>query len=81
MPIGHSKGETARKALGRLSIVLKHAVAMGLDVDLQAPEKAKVLFGKSRQATRHIPALPWNDVPGFYATLSERTICHLALRL
>lgn len=40
-PLWHIKAETARKALNRLSIVLKHAAALGLDVDLQAPDKAK----------------------------------------
>ena len=34
-PLWHAKVDTARKALNRLSIVLKHAAALGLDVDLQ----------------------------------------------
>jgi integrase len=80
-PIWHEKGETARKAITRLNAIMKHAVAMGLDVDLQATEKARVLLGQSRQKTEHIPALPWADVPAFYATLTEDTVCHLALRL
>jgi integrase len=80
-PIWHEKGETARKAMTRLKVVLKHAVAMGLTVDLQATDKARVLLGKSRQETRHIPALAWKDVPEFYATLTDGSICHLALRL
>lgn len=33
----------ARKALNRLSIVLRHAAALGLDVNLQAADKAKAL--------------------------------------
>jgi integrase len=80
-PIWHEKGETARKAIARLQVILKHAVAMGLDVDLQATDKARVLLGRSRQKTEHIPALPWAEVPAFYATLSGNTVCHLALRL
>lgn len=36
MPLWHTKAETARKALNRLGIVLKHGAAMGYDVDLQA---------------------------------------------
>lgn len=79
-PIWHVKGETARKALTRLKLVLKHAVAMGLDVDLQATDKARVLLGKSRQNAKHIVALPWAEVPAFYASLTEGSICHLALR-
>jgi integrase len=80
-PIWHSKGETARKALNRLGLVLKHAAALGLEVDLQAPDKARALLGKSRHEARHIPALPWREVPGFYATLAEPSPTHLALRL
>jgi len=80
-PIWHGKSDTARKALNRLSIVLRHAAALGLDVDLQAPEKAKALLGKSRHVAKHIPAMPWQDVPGFYASLAEPSITHLAMRL
>ena len=40
-PIWHTKADTARKAMNRLLIVLPHAAALGLDVDLQATEKAK----------------------------------------
>ncbi|OZB17832.1 MAG: integrase [Rhodobacterales bacterium 34-62-10] len=80
-PIWHTKADTARKALNRLSIVLKHAAALGLDVDLQATEKAKALLGKSRHVAKNIPAMAWSDVPDFYASLEEPTLTHLALRL
>ena len=80
-PIWHEKAETARKALDRLRAIMRHAVAMGLDVDLQATDKALVLLGKSRQKTKHIAAVPWHKVPAFYASLREDTVCHLALRL
>ena len=80
-PLWHTKADTARKALNRLSIVMKHAAALGLDVDLQATEKAKALLGKSRHVPKNIPAMPWADVPGFYASLEEPTPTHLALRL
>jgi integrase len=80
-PIWHEKGETARKAITRLQVILKHAVAMGLAVDLQATDKARVLLGKSRQKTEHIAAVPWAEVPAFYASLTEDSVCHLALRL
>ncbi len=75
------KPVTAEKALQRLGIVLKHAAAMGLDVDLQAVMKAKLLLGKPRQEVRHIPAMHWSDVPAFYASLREPSPTHLALRL
>jgi integrase len=80
-PLWHTKADTARKALNRLSIVLKHAAALGLDVDLQATEKAKALLGKTRHVAKNIPAMAWADVPGFYASLEEPTPTHLALRL
>jgi integrase len=80
-PIWHSKAETARKALNRLSICIKHAAALGLDVDIQATEKARALLGKQRHKATNIPAMAWQDVPEFYATLSDGTITHLALRL
>lgn len=80
-PIWHDKADTARKALNRLSIVLRHAAALGLDVDLQATEKAKALLGKSRHVAEHIPAMSWADVPAFYKTLTEPTVVNLTMRL
>ncbi|AXT28944.1 DUF4102 domain-containing protein (plasmid) [Ruegeria sp. AD91A] len=47
-PIWHVKAETASKAMDRLGICLKHAAALGLDVDMQATMKAKALLGKQR---------------------------------
>ncbi|MCA1491113.1 integrase arm-type DNA-binding domain-containing protein [Ensifer sp. NBAIM29] len=80
-PIWHSKAETARKALNRLAICLKHAAALGLNVDLQATDKARALLGKQRHKPENIPAMSWRDVPVFYASLSDGTVTHLALRL
>jgi len=80
-PIWHSKADTARKAMNRLGICMKHAAALGLDVDLQATDKAKALLGKQRHTAKNVPALHWRDVPEFYRGLSDGTITHLALRL
>lgn len=80
-PIWHDKAESARKALGRLELCLKHAAALGLDVDLQGPEKARALLGRQRHSATHIPAMPWAEVPAFYQTLAHGTVTHLALRL
>ena len=60
-PIWHSKAETARKALNRLAICMRHAAALGLDVDIQATEKARALLGKQRHKATNIPAMPWRD--------------------
>jgi integrase len=80
-PIWHSKAATAKKAADRLNVVMKHAAALDLDVDLGAVEKAKALLGRQRHKVQSIPSLPWQEVPGFYASLEEPTIAHLALRL
>lgn len=80
-PIWHTKADTARKAMNRLSICLKHAAALGLDVDLQATDKARALLGKQRHKAENIPAMPWQDVPAFYASLNDGSVTHLALRL
>lgn len=81
VPVWHMKAEVARKALNRLSIVLRHAAAPGIGVDLQACEKAWARLGTSRQAVRHIPAMPWRDVPAFYDSLDEPSPVNLARRL
>lgn len=80
-PIWHTKAEAARKALNRLAIVMRHAAALGLEVDLQVTDKARALLGKSRHKPENIPAMPWKEVPAFYKSLSDGTVTHLALRL
>ncbi|MBX8826812.1 site-specific integrase [Ochrobactrum sp. SFR4] len=80
-PIWHSKAATAEKALGRLRICMKHAAALGLDVDMQATDKARALLGKQRHKVKNIPAMPWVEVPAFYSGLSDGSVTHLALRL
>jgi len=80
-PIWHDKAETARKAINRLSICLRHAAALGLDVDLQATDKARALLGKQRHTPKNIPSMPWQDTPAFYQSLNEGTVTELALRL
>ena len=79
-PIWHKKADTARKAANRLNIVMQHAAALGVDVDLQAVMKARALLGKSRHKAEHIPAMPWAEVPAFYQSLTDLTAVHLALR-
>ncbi|WP_409361098.1 tyrosine-type recombinase/integrase [Bartonella heixiaziensis] len=81
-PIWHTKAGTANRALIRLNLCLKHAAALGLNVDLQATEKARALLGKQRHKTQNLPAMDWREVPAFYKTLCEAsTITQLALRL
>ncbi|MEM7601318.1 MAG: site-specific integrase [Verrucomicrobiota bacterium] len=68
-PIWHKKADTARKALNRLNLTLKHAAALGLDVDLQATMKARALLGKQRHQATHVPSIPYQDAPAFYQWL------------
>ncbi len=80
-PIWHQKPQAASKALNRLNLTLKHAAALGLDVDLQACMKTKALLGKQRHKVEHIPAMPYQDVPAFYQSLrDEESVAALALR-
>ncbi|MFZ7093743.1 tyrosine-type recombinase/integrase [Primorskyibacter sp. 2E233] len=68
-PIWHGKADTARKAMNRLSLALKHAAALGLDVDLQATTKARALLGKQRHEVKHVPSIPYQEAPAFYQWL------------
>ena len=67
--------------MNRLNICLKHAAALGLDVDLLATMKARALLGKSRHKPQNIPAMNWKDVPAFYSSLDDGSATHLALKL
>ena len=80
-PIWHTKSDAAGKALNRLGLVMKHAAALGLDVDLQVTDKARALLGKTKHKRQNIPSMDWRDVPAFYATLDNGGVTHLALRL
>ncbi|WP_373925604.1 tyrosine-type recombinase/integrase, partial [Bartonella raoultii] len=80
--IWHTKAGTANRALIRLNLCLKHAAALGLNVDLQATEKARALLGKQRHKKQNLSAMDWKDVPAFYKTLCQKTtMTQLALRL
>lgn len=80
-PIWHNKAATAKKAMERLSVCIQRGAALGLDVDLQAPAKARALLGAQRHKVTHTPFLPGPEVPAFYASLQPDTVTHLALRL
>lgn len=79
-PVWHKKPAAAEKALNRLRIAFRHAVAMGLDVDLTAPDRARILLGAQRHKATNIPSLDWRDVPAFYASLGGGSITENALR-
>ena len=80
-PIWHEKPDAARKAMNRMNLTLKHAAALGVDVDLQAVMKAQALLGRRRHSVKHIPSLPFQEVPSFYRSLCKKeTMAALALR-
>jgi integrase len=80
-PIWHARADAGAKALNRMNLTLRHATALGLDVDIQAAIKAKALLGKQRHIVRHIAAMPYADVPAFYQWLgSVPGVTALALR-
>lgn len=80
-PIWHEKTEAAEKALNRMSLTLKHAAALGLEVDLQATMKTRALLGKQRHSVTHIPSLRYSDAPAFYQWLTTVDgVSALALR-
>nr|WP_298899262.1 site-specific integrase [uncultured Altererythrobacter sp.] len=80
-PVWREKPEAARKAMNRLNLALKYASAVGADVDLRAPSKAKTLLGPQRQTVRRIPAMPYQDIPSFYRELTRKNeMSALALR-
>ena len=79
--IWHDKAATARKAMDLLGICLRHAAALGLEVDIQATEKAKALLGKQRHTVTNVPALHWQEVPAFYQSPDRGSLAELALRL
>lgn len=80
-PIWHDRADAGKKAFHRLSLTLKHAAALGLEVDLQAPLKARALLGKQRYVGGHIPSMPYADAPAYYQSLCEQKwMSCLALR-
>jgi integrase len=70
-PIWHTKAPTAEKALDRVGLAIRHAAAMGLDVDLALTLKTKSLLGAQRHEEKHHAALPWVEVPALYAKLGD----------
>ena len=71
-PIWHAKPQAAIKALNRMSLTLRHAAALGLDVDLQATMKARALLGKQRHEITHHPSMPYQEAPAFYNWLKAK---------
>lgn len=69
-PIWRTKYPTADKALGRLRIALEYAKASGHQVDLDSVRMARIILGDPGHKVEHIEAMPWQEVPAFYQSLS-----------
>lgn len=82
-PVWHKTPNAARKALQRIGLVLQFAAAEGQPVDMQAVQKAQALLGKQKANVKHIPSMPWREIPDFYASLTGSNAANtvtLALR-
>lgn len=80
-PIWRSKNATAQKALTRLNIAMKYAVAQGHDVNLGVMVSAKVLLGPSGHIVTHHESMPWQEVPAFYEWLGTGNVSRRCLAL
>ena len=80
-PIWHQKNVTARKAMSRLTMVLRHAIAQGFEVDLRIIEHARILLGDNLKPAVSIKSLHYLNVPDFYLTLNDTDSVQLALRM
>lgn len=54
--------------------MFEHAAASGVDCSPLTIDHAKVMLGKVRHETKHMKALPWQDVPAFYAQLGDTAV-------
>lgn len=68
-PIWHTKPETARKVLQRLSAIFAYAAAIGLRETGDPTAGVAIVLGQRRRPVRHHPALDWQRMPEFMAKL------------
>lgn len=80
-PIWHTKAATADRVAMRIHLTIEHAAAHGIDVDLLAVKKAKLLLGEKDHKAEPRASMPWENVPGFYESLDETVTSHRGLKL
>lgn len=78
-PIWKEKAPTAQKALQRLGIVLRHARAMGLDVNPHVVSDARELLGATGHEVKHYPALPPSQARRMFQALNLDSVSNRAL--
>jgi len=79
-PIWDTKHGTADKAMSRIGIILRFADSQEYSVDILAAQRARAGLAKVSKSAKGIPAMPWADVPAFYATLGDDSHAQLGLR-
>ena len=79
-PIWRSKPHASKKALNRLGIAMTHAAARMPYMDATVVPRVRILLGSQGHTVTHYPAMPWGEVPAFYASLGPRAT-ELAMRL
>jgi len=67
--------------MSRLRTVFRYARAKEFLVNRAVIEEAVIILGENRKLAKPSLALPWSDVPAFYASLLDNTPTQLALRL
>ncbi|PVX84308.1 integrase [Paraburkholderia unamae] len=85
LPIWTKKGETARRTRGRIKAILDAETALGHrtgDNPARYVDHLDRILPRThrRRDIKHHPALPWEDMPAFYAALKARRSSR-ALRL
>ena len=68
-PIWKTKGETARRTKQRIARVLDAAIACDLRLGPNPAASVSAALGKKRKKAEHLAAMPYADVPAFYARL------------
>jgi integrase len=68
-PIWLTKNETANRTRGRIEAVIGFALAVSHTEQLNPAslDRLKYLLPKTRKTVQHLPAAPWETLPGIYA--------------
>jgi integrase len=77
-----TKGETARRVLQRIRVVLEHARVAGHREGINPADAIKAALAKQRRKPRHHPTVPFGDVPSFMRRLqasNSEALVRLAL--
>jgi len=81
LPLWNTQYPTAKVALVRLGLIMKHAAAMGESVDIDVTAKARALLGETTHKLEHRLSLHWRDIPSLYQSIPETQLKYLALKL